>query len=141
MHSYRTGAFMRVPHWLVGAVACLFAGVLCGCTGGHATHPYAVAIGGRPGQGRILMERYNCGQCHTVPGVHHARGVFGPPLNFMGKRTMIAGNIPNTPENLVHWIMDPKSMKPKTAMPDLGLSEQQARDVAAYLETLQSTPD
>jgi len=62
--------------------------------------------------------------------------VFGPPLTSFGDRTYIAGNFPNVPKNLVHWIMAPQMMKPKTAMPDLGLSEQQARDVAAYLYTL-----
>jgi cytochrome c1 len=54
----------------------------------------------------------------------------------MGSRTMIAGDFPNMPENLAHWVQAPTSMKPKTAMPDLGLTDQQARDVAAYLETL-----
>jgi cytochrome c1 len=57
-------------------------------------------------------------------------------LIAMGSRTMIAGDFPNMPENLAHWVQAPTSMKPKTAMPDLGLTDQQARDVAAYLETL-----
>lgn len=50
---------------------------------------------------------------------------------------MIAGELPNTPDNLVRWIKDPKLVEPGTAMPDLGLSDEQARDVAAYLYTLQ----
>lgn len=83
------------------------------------------------------MVRYKCGSCHTVPGIGGANGVFGPPLMAMGRRSYIAGNFPNSPDNMVHWIMNPKSMKPATAMPDLNLSEQQARDVAAYLYTLQ----
>jgi cytochrome c1 len=61
----------------------------------------------------------------------------GPPLNFMARRTTLAGNFPNDPHHLVQWVMNPEEMKPRTAMPDLGLSEQQARDVAAYLYTLQ----
>lgn len=108
-----------------------------GCTGGRATAPYSVAVGGSPQQGRRVIAEYKCGTCHTIPGIEHAHGVFGPPLNFMGHRTMIAGNIANTPENLAHWIMSPKSMKPATAMPDLGLTQRQARNAAAYLETLQ----
>lgn len=87
-------------------------------------------------RGRQLIEQRHCGSCHTIPGIPGADGVFGPPLSFMGRRTMIAGNFANTPENLEHWVMSPKSMKPATAMPDLGLTEQQSKDVAAYLESL-----
>ncbi len=82
------------------------------------------------------MVTYGCGKCHNVPGIHGANGVVGPPLVALSRRTYIAGNFPNTPENLVHWVMAPQSMKPKTAMPELGLTEPQARDVAAYLYTL-----
>lgn len=83
-----------------------------------------------------MIVKYKCGRCHTIPGIPGANGVFGPPLNFMGRRTMIAGNFPNDPENLVRWIMSPQAMKPQTAMPQLGLTDRDARDAAAYLYTL-----
>jgi cytochrome c len=118
------------------ALLLVLAGLLCGCTGGQATARYSAAVGGSPQPGKQLIAQYKCGTCHTVPGVPGARGVFGPPLNFLGRRTMLAGNFPNTPDYLVRWIMSPQTMKPGTAMPDLGLDERQARDVAAYLETL-----
>lgn len=71
-----------------------------------------------------------------IPGIRGADGVFGPPLNRMAVRSYIGGLFPNNPANLIRWVMSPHAMKPKTAMPDLGLSDQQARDVTAYLETL-----
>lgn len=71
-----------------------------------------------------------------IPGIDHADGSFGPPLIAMSRRTYIAGEFPNVPQNLVHWIQSPPSMKPKTAMPVLGLAQQEATDVASYLETL-----
>lgn len=77
-----------------------------------------------------------CGSCHTIPGIYTARGLVGPPLMFFSRRTMIAGELPNTPDNLVRWIRDPKLVEPGTAMPDLGLTDREARDVAAYLYTL-----
>ncbi len=120
----------------LGALLGVLAALLCGCTGGQATAPYTVAVGGSPHPGKQVIAQYKCGSCHTIPGIPHAQGVFGPPLNFLGRRTMLAGNLPNTPDNLVRWVMSPQSMKPGTAMPDLGLDERQARDVAAYLETL-----
>ena len=111
-------------------------GLISGCRGGQATHPYPVATGGSADQGRATIVAYGCGKCHTIPGIRSANGVFGPPLVSLARRSYIAGNFPNTPDNLMHWVMSPQAMKPKTAMPELGLSEQQARDVAAYLYTL-----
>jgi cytochrome c1 len=60
----------------------------------------------------------------------------GPPLLYFSERTFIGGEVPNTPDNLVQWIRSPQSIEAGTAMPTLGLSDQQARDVAAYLYTL-----
>lgn len=117
-------------------LACLAAGLISGCKGGQSTHPYTVQTGGSPDRGKATIVAYQCGKCHNIPGIRGADGVFGPPLVSLSRTTYIAGNFPNTPENLVHWVLDPKSMKPKTAMPELGLTEPQARDVAAYLYTL-----
>jgi cytochrome c len=107
-----------------------------GCTGGQMTGAYLPATGGDAAQGKKVIVSYGCGACHTIPGIHAAKGVVGPPLYFWGRRTMIAGELPNTPENLVRWLKDPPSAEPATAMPKLGLSDQQARDAAAYLYTL-----
>jgi cytochrome c len=109
---------------------------IAGCTGGQQPPAYAVATGGHADQGRKLISEYRCGSCHTVPGVDNANGVFGPPLMQMATRGYIAGFFPNTPETLARWIVEPQAMKPKTAMPDLGVSQRQARDIVAYLETL-----
>jgi len=77
-----------------------------------------------------------CGACHLVPGITGARGMAGPPLTNWAQRGIIAGHLPNTPDNLVAWIMDPPRYSPGTAMPKLGVSEAEARDMAAYLYTL-----
>ncbi|HEX5412613.1 MAG TPA: c-type cytochrome [Terriglobia bacterium] len=106
------------------------------CTGGRTTSEYAVRTGGDPQRGREIIMKFDCGSCHVIPGVRHAIGTVGPPLTQIARRTMIAGEVPNTPANMVRWIQSPRSIEPGTAMPDLGLSEQQARDVAAYLYTL-----
>jgi cytochrome c1 len=111
---------------------------LAGCRGNNPTYgvAYAEALGGNPARGPAIAERYGCGSCHTIPGVTGARGLVGPPLLWWSRRTFIAGELPNTPENLVRWIRDPQSVEPQTAMPALGLSDAEARDVAAYLYTL-----
>jgi cytochrome c1 len=121
-----------------GAAAVVIAGAmsLAGCVGGRMERSYTVGTGGAPNRGIQTIVMKGCGSCHTIPGIRAADGVVGPPLLFFARRTYIAGELPNTPENLVRWIRSPQSVEPDTAMPNLGLSEQQARDVAAYLYTL-----
>ena len=128
---------MRIRTPLALAALAIAPLALTGCNAGHATRPYVVATGGNPAHGKQLIAGYGCGACHIIPGVHAARGLVGPPLYYLGQRTMIAGELPNTPDNLAHWIEHPKQVNPKTAMPDLGLTEDQAYDIAAYLYTLE----
>lgn len=110
--------------------------LLAACTGGESTEPYRVVTGGEPETGAGLIREFGCGSCHTVPGIRNARGMVGPPLMAFSKRTYIAGRLPNNPRNLVHWIREPQQVDAKTAMPHLGVSEQQARHIAAYLYSL-----
>jgi cytochrome c1 len=92
--------------------------------------------GGDPDRGRAELARAPCGTCHFIPGVAGATGTDGPPLTAFGLRAYIAGEVPNTPANLVKWLRAPESVEPHTAMPNLGLGSATARDVAAYLYTL-----
>lgn len=92
--------------------------------------------GGRPGMGRRWMEIYGCGGCHVVPGVPGARGRVGPPLDNVAARLFVAGVTENKPDNLIAWIQDPQRVDSSTAMPKTGVTERQARDIAAYLYTL-----
>jgi len=109
---------------------------LSGCDEGNSTRTYRVAVDGNSLHGKDLLQAYGCGSCHIVPGVRGARGLVGPPLIYFGERTMIAGELPNTEENLVLWIEHPRQVEPKTAMPELGVTDRDAHDIAAYLYTL-----
>ncbi|MEV0393546.1 c-type cytochrome [Polymorphospora rubra] len=91
---------------------------------------------GHPERGAELIARYGCGSCHTVPGVDGANGLVGPPLTRFGARSYIAGELPNSAENLERWITDPQAVEPGTAMPNLGVDPIDAQDIAAYLHTL-----
>ena len=95
-----------------------------------------IVPGGDPARGRGLVASYGCGSCHVVPGVAGARGRVGPPLEAFAQRSFIAGVVRNEPTTLVRWIRDPQQVAPGTVMPDLGVSEPHARDIAAYLYTL-----
>lgn len=107
---------------------------LAGC--GEEPPPRPVA-GGDAKLGKRLIEQYQCSACHTIPGVAGAASNAGPPLQSFARRSYIAGRIPNHAEPLTRWLMDPPAMKPGTMMPQLGVSETEARHIAAYLYTLQ----
>jgi cytochrome c len=92
--------------------------------------------GGDPDRGRQALAQYGCPTCHIIPGIAEANGLVGPPLDRFASRVYIGGVVPNTPGNLVAWLMDPPAIDPMTAMPATGITEPEARDVAAYLYTL-----
>ncbi len=89
--------------------------------------------GGDPERGRLALRQYGCGSCHRIENVPGAQGRVGPPLNHFARQAYVAGVLPNTPDNLIRWIMDPPAVDPRTAMPDLNVTEAAARDIAAAL--------
>jgi len=109
-------------------------GVLAGCEDDR-TDVHAEAIGNSD-IGAVRIQQAGGGSCHIIPGIRNADGLVGPPLNHMGRRIFIAGLLRNTPGNMVTWLRDPQRIVPGNAMPDMGLTEQQAHDIATYLYTL-----
>ena len=87
-------------------------------------------------RGRKLIEQHQCGRCHVIPGVAAARGRLAASLESMGVRSYIAGRIPNRQDTMAQWIVDPPALVPGTAMPKLGVSTEDARHMAAYIESL-----
>jgi mono/diheme cytochrome c family protein/cytochrome c551/c552 len=81
----------------------------------------------------VVMRQYACDSCHRIQGVVGPVTHVGPPLEQWSRRKYIAGVLPNTRENLVLWIRDPASISPATMMPNLGVSEQLAEAMAAFL--------
>ena len=96
----------------------------------------AAMTGGDPSKGRAAISRYGCATCHTIPGIRGADALVGPPLNQMASRSYIAGVLPNTPDNMIRWIENPPQVDHLTVMPNLGVNERDARDIAGYLYTL-----
>jgi cytochrome c2 len=118
------------------AVGAVVAAVVAGCGEQVRATRSPNATFGDPEIGRQLIEHYGCGSCHRIPGVPEADGLVGPPLDSMGRRSFIAGQLPNTPDNMVRWLRNPPRVEPGTAMPDLGISTEEARNIAAYLSGL-----
>jgi mono/diheme cytochrome c family protein len=97
---------------------------------------------GDPARGLALVASgsFGCAACHAIPDVRFPKGNVGPPLDGMAGRSLIAGHLPNKPGVLVAFLQDPPALAPQTGMPNVGLSIGQARDIAAYLYTLEA-PD
>ena len=96
-----------------------------------------VTVTGNVERGRQALYQYACNSCHTIPGVTSSFPNVGPPLQGLASRSLIAGKLANTPPNMALWLQHPKSVKPLTAMPDMGVTDAHAADIVAYLATLQ----
>ncbi len=111
---------------VAGALFALSA-ALAGCSAGtrHAQVQPSV---------QQLMIHYGCPTCHVIPGVPGAVGKVGPSLKSLAQRSYLAGTLPNTPENLQVWLLQPQAIHPGTAMPDMPLTAAEAQRIASYLE-------
>jgi cytochrome c len=92
--------------------------------------------GGSVARGRTAFERYGCGTCHEVEGQANAQGHVGPSLHDFALQQALPGGLPNKTETLARWLREPRSVEPRTAMPNLGVSERDARDLIAFLYTM-----
>jgi cytochrome c2 len=91
--------------------------------------------GGSVARGQVMFAQYGCGGCHVVSGLPQAYGSVGPPLDGVAGRAIIGGKLENKPDNLEQWIENPQKITPGTAMPNLGVTPNDARDLAAFLYT------
>jgi mono/diheme cytochrome c family protein len=109
--------------------------LLSACSHQERTVPHIT--NGDPQEGLATLRKYECTVCHMIPGLRGAQGYVGPSLAAYQRNLYIAGKYPNTPEYLIPWIMDTPALAPLTAMPSMDLTVTEARDIAAYLYTLQ----
>lgn len=119
-----------VTRWIIAALLAMAAA----CEEGKAAG--ADNFTGDARRGTDLVRHYQCGACHDIPGIAGANGNVGPPLHRIGTRTYIAGYIQNSPDNMAAWIENPQRVLPGNAMPTIGISQKDARDIAAFLYTL-----
>lgn len=125
------GFLAALPHMTPQQFAGFDAGLVAG------TMPDVAAT--RPGdiqRGKTALAQYACQSCHVIPGVTGSKTFVGPQLAGFGRQELIAGKLGNSPDNLVRWIRDPQATDPMTAMPNMGVTQQDAVDMAAYLTSL-----
>ena len=105
---------------------------LAACSGAGETRTRAVPAGD-PERGLEIMREAGCGACHAIPGLDWPRGQVGPPLHGMGERALIGSGLPNRPATLIPYLMNAPDVDPGSAMPPMPITEEEARDVAAWL--------
>jgi cytochrome c oxidase subunit 2 len=87
-------------------------------------------------EGRGVFLGQSCVNCHRIRGTP-AAGTYAPDLtHLMSRKTLAAGMIPNTPEQLRDWVQDPQKIKPGCLMPAFGLSASERDQIVSYLLTL-----
>lgn len=109
----------------------------CSSKRGQEQRVGEITSGGNAIRGAQMIQYYGCGSCHLIPGISGASGLAGPPLSGIASRIYIAGELQNTPQNMMRWIENPKAINEKTVMPYLGVTHKDAADIAGYLYTLQ----
>lgn len=132
--SERRGSAGRLLGLLLAAL--VVSGSLAACGTVSNAREAATRTGGDPYRGRDRIRHYGCDSCHTIPGVPTADATVGPPLTQIARRIFLAGRLPNTPENMARWIAHPQQVEPGTAMPEMGVTPADSRDIVAYLYTL-----
>jgi mono/diheme cytochrome c family protein len=121
----------------IGLALALLAIASAGCDDrGSEVAEHRMLVEGDPLAGRRLFQQFGCGACHRIPGVRTARGRVGPSLDGLARRGFIAGEVPNRAPMLIRWMRDAPAVNPRTAMPAFAMTERQARDIAAYLYSL-----
>jgi cytochrome c len=134
--NQRTGGSAQRPdhravaHRFLRAARCALLALLA-----LACHRREAPIGDA-NRGKQLVAKYGCPACHIIPNVEGPKGMVGPPLAHLASRPLIGGKLENTPQNLAKWLQNPQAIDPNNAMPNLGITPLDARDLTAFLRTL-----
>lgn len=120
--------------WVINLASLII--LLSACTQRAGLDELQQIPGSDPEMGEEAIRTYGCDTCHIIPGVRGATSTVGPPLTDWARRHYIAGSLPNTPDNLILWLQNPQEIEPATAMPNLNVTEEDARNISAYLYTL-----
>ena len=125
-----------VRRYLLGA-AMMAAAMGAGCSRGGIDYAQGRSMtGGDPEAGKQAIVMHDCHSCHVIPGIEGDAVTQGPELAHWAKRRKVAGEWPNTPENLENWIRHSEQLRPRTTMKLMTVNEKDARDIAAYLYSL-----
>jgi len=116
--------------------------------GASPPEPALWLAGADAARGRELLDVKGCGLCHRMTGVAPLQGAMlpvGVTVSDIARAVRLAPDLRFTrdrwtPSSLVAWLVDPQKVKTDTPMPKMGLSDVEARSIAAYVLTAQLSP-
>src|SRR5215217_6649348 len=100
---------MTMCRSMAATFAMALLGAVAAC-GSNVRREAAELTGGDPARGAATIGRYGCAACHTIPGIRGATALVGPSLERVARRTYLAGQVQNTPTNMVRWIQHPQNV-------------------------------
>ena len=102
----------------------------------HQRAPAAEPNGPDQARGREVFMSTTCVMCHSIQGTD-ASANHAPDLTHLAdRRTIAAGTLPNTAEDLARWIRNPQQIKPGANMPASDLPDEDLKQLVAYLGSL-----
>jgi len=93
-------------------------------------------------KGEALFATKACVSCHAISGYPDNKAVArrAPDLTHFGSRSYLSAYLPNTHDNLVHWLINPEELKPGNRMAGTirpgFVSQAEAEALSAYLMSL-----
>jgi mono/diheme cytochrome c family protein len=93
-----------------------------------------ISDGGNALHGKELVNNIGCKGCHVIGDDARMRDARGFSYDIAPELTRAGSKL--DPDWMFQWIKNPRLYRPNTRMPDLRLSDQEAKDIVAYLKTL-----
>ncbi len=97
-------------------------------------HPAGSYAGGSAEKGKEHFENFGCKACHVIGDDERVRNARGSSYDIAPELTHAAGKL--HPDWIFDWIKNPRHYNPTTKMPSLRLTDQEARDLVAFIMTM-----
>ncbi len=97
-------------------------------------HPTGSYAGGSAAKGKEHFENFGCKACHVIGDDERVRNARASSYDIAPELTHAAGKL--HPDWIFDWIKNPRHYNPTTKMPSLRLTDQEARDLVAFIMTM-----
>jgi len=93
--------------------------------------PKGMFVGGDAGRGKSIFESVGCRACHTLGNDSKVREKRGTSYDIAPELTRVGSKV--SPDWIYDWVRNPRHYNPTTKMPNLRLTDREAKDVTAFL--------
>ncbi len=90
--------------------------------------------GGSSAKGKLIFNEVGCQACHVIGDETKVREKRNTSYDIAPELSHVSGKL--SPDFIYDWIKNPRHYNPTTKMPNLRLTDSEARDIVAYLQTM-----